>query len=115
MDDLIECIPVLPSLDLQRSRQFYEGELGFGVIYDSPTRLIVRREAMELHFWLTDRPELCENSSCYLRGGGVDQLYWEFGDKGVARLSEFEERAWGMKEFYVHDPDGNLLTFARVP
>jgi len=27
------------------------------------------------------------------------------------RLSEVADRTWGMREFYVWDPDGNLLKF----
>ncbi len=28
-----------------------------------------------------------------------------------ARLSEFSVQPWNMKEFYIHDPHGNLLRF----
>lgn len=115
MSEEIEVLPVLPSLDLGETKLFYGDLLGFSVIYDSPTRLILRREEMELHFWKTDQKILCENSSCYLRGGRVDDLFEEFSATGVPRLSTFEARPWNMKEFYLHDPHGNLLTFARIP
>ncbi|GGB59802.1 hypothetical protein GCM10011316_34820 [Roseibium aquae] len=111
----IECLPVLPSLDLDHTRLFYTESLGFGVVYASPTRLIVRRATLEIHFWHTDRKEFCENASCYMRGGGIEDLFEEFSRKGVGGLSAFELRPWNMKEFYIHDPHGNLLTFGRVP
>ncbi|WP_419177051.1 bleomycin resistance protein [Desulfosediminicola sp.] len=115
MEDGVECIPVLPSLDLTETRDFYVGQLGFGIVYDAPTRLIVRRDTIEIHFWKTDRKEFCENASCYIRGSGVDALYEEFSAGEVPGLSPFEVRPWDMKEFYLHDPHGNLLTFARIP
>ncbi len=38
-------------------------------------------------------------------------LYEEYSRNHVPRLSAFEVRPWNMKEFYVHDPHGNLLKF----
>ncbi|MFD1696776.1 VOC family protein [Roseibium aestuarii] len=115
MTDEIEVLPVLPSLSFDETRAFYCDRLGFEVVYGSETRLILRRQEMELHFWKTDRRELCEASSCYLRGGRVDGLFEEFSEKAVPGLSDFAVRPWNMKEFYLHDPHGTLLTFARIP
>jgi hypothetical protein len=115
MSDDVLCIPVLPSLDLEETLSFYRDLLRFEPIYEERTRLIVRRGAMELHFWPTDRREFCENASCYIRGGGVDALYEEFRQAEVPGLSSFELRPWDMKEFYLHDPHGNLLVFGRIP
>ena len=70
---------------------------------------------MEIHFWLTDRREFAENTSCYIRGGQVASLYDEYRVKGVERLSDFAVRPWNMKEFYIRDPHGNLLRFGGAP
>jgi hypothetical protein len=32
----------------------------------------------------------------------------------VPRLSEFSVPPWNMKEFYLHDPHGNLLRFGMA-
>lgn len=104
--------PVLPSLDLAVTKAFYVDALGFhGISYDEHDYLIVRRDRIELHFWLTDDAALPPVSSCYIRGGQIAALYGEFVERKVERLSPFEVRPWGMKEFYVHDPHGNLLRF----
>ncbi|SHM09691.1 bleomycin resistance protein [Roseibium suaedae] len=115
MTDEILCIPVLPSLNLDETRAFYQDQLRFNVIYQDETRLIVRRGAMELHFWPTDKREFCESASTYIRGGGIDALYEEFRGTGVPHLSPFEVRPWNMKEFHILDPHGNLLAFGRIP
>ncbi|WP_417795353.1 hypothetical protein [Terasakiella pusilla] len=70
---------------------------------------------MELHFWLSDDKGLPPVSSCYIRGGQIAALHDEYASKDVPNLSRFEERPWGMKEFYVHDLDGNLLRFGMIP
>jgi len=115
MTDLAITIPVLASLDLAETQAFYTDGLGFAAVYRDDRYLIVRRDAMELHFWLTDDRRFPENTSCYIRGGQIDQLYEEFRAAGIERLSALELRPWDMVEFYIHDPHGNLLRFGRNP
>ena len=117
MDDpqRVEVIPILPSLDIGETLAFYCDQLGFAATYETPAYLIVRRQEMELHFWLTDSRALCESSSVYIRGGRTGTLHQEYSEKGVPRLTALELRPWNMEEFYIHDPHGNLLRFGRIP
>ena len=114
--DRARAIPVLASLDIAATRDFYVRELGFAeVVYETTNYLIVRRDELELHFWLAPDRMHPENTSCYIRGGQVPALYEEFHGRGVTRLSAFEVRPWNMKEFTIHDPHGNLLRFGCAP
>lgn len=114
--DRIEVLPVLPSLDIQQTFDFYTTLLGFSeVVYRVDDYLILRRPDMELHFRLTDDRTLCERTSVYLRGGGIGDLHREFSERDVPTLTPMAVRAWNMEEFYIHDPHGNLLRFARIP
>ncbi|MEP4449218.1 MAG: VOC family protein, partial [Marinomonas sp.] len=98
------------------TRQFYGDVLGFSVdIYATDNYLIARKGEIEVHFWLTDNEELCRNTSIYVRGGGVDRLYAEFAASDVPDLGAYELKPWGMKEFHLLDPHGNLLRFGRIP
>ncbi len=115
MTDFARTIPVLPSPDIAESSAYYAGRLGFGIIYQAADYLIVRRDEMELHFWRTVEPDLPEKTSCYIRGGQVAALHAEFHAAGIPRLSPFEVRPWNMREFYLHDPHGNLLRFGMAP
>ena len=113
-NDKARCIPILASLNLDDTAAFYERQLGFETARLGDY-LIARRDEMEIHFWLTDRREFAENTSCYIRGGQVSSLYDEYRVKGVERLSDFAVRPWNMKEFYIRDPHGNLLRFGGAP
>jgi hypothetical protein len=113
-DDKALCIPILPSLDLEETGTFYEVQLGFEVARLG-NYMIARRDEMELHFWLTTERQYPENSSCYIRGGQIVALYEEYRTRGVPRLSDFSVRPWNMKEFYIHDPHGNVLKFGGAP
>ena len=113
-EDLAISIPVLASLDIAESVAFYRDQLGFQVDpYDD--YLIAKRDRMEIHFWLANDRVHPESTSCYIRGGQVPALYEEFRARGVPRLSPFLVRPWNMKEFYIHDPHGNLLRFGAAP
>ncbi len=107
-------IPVLASLDIAETCRFYSEELGFHVEAFGDYA-IARRDRMEIHFWLAADRIHPEHTSCYIRGGQIAALYDEYRAKGVTTLSEFEVRPWDMKEFYIHDPHGNLLRFGAAP
>lgn len=115
MEDPARSIPVLASLAIAESRRFYTEQLRFDVIYEDEAYLIVRRGEMELHFWLAPDRIHPENTSCYIRGGQVPALYEEFRARDVPKLTPFAVRPWRMKEFYIHDPHGNLLRFGCAP
>src|SRR4051812_39600349 len=75
--DYARCIPVLASLNIDESYAFYTEQLGFrgDKIGDY---LIVRRDDMEIHFWLAPDKIYPEGTSCYIRGGQVPALYAEY-------------------------------------
>jgi catechol 2,3-dioxygenase-like lactoylglutathione lyase family enzyme len=119
-DDRVEVLPILPSLDIAETRDFYREYLGFDMIgYEAEDYLIVSRffagHRVELHFWRADDRALCEKSAIYIRGGGIDALHAEFAARSVPKLTPMAVKPWGMEEFYVFDPHGNLLKFGRVP
>ena len=118
--DYARAIPLLASLDIAESAAFYRTALGFHG-EELGDYLIMMRDEIELHFWLCPNRQISENTSCYIRGGQVPSLFEDFearralivANKG--RLSDFAVRDWNMKEFYVHDPHGNLLKFGMIP
>ncbi len=108
-------IPTLASLDLDESAAFYE-KLGFLIIGRFDDYLIVRRNAVELHFWACDERHIAENTSCYIRVADVSDWYIEFSaqDLSPGRMDDISEMPWGMREFHVWDPHGNLLKFGET-
>lgn len=113
--DFARAFPVLPTLNTDATRQFYEQDLGFSVVYDDESYLIVRRDEIELHFWLTDNADLPKMSSCYIRGGQIRDLHIEYSEKHLPGLSELKNQPWDMAEFHILDPHGNLLRFGCIP
>ncbi len=106
----LEALPILLTPDIAATRAFGH-EAGFDVELATPDYLIFRGYGIELHYALTTRPEVCGETSCYIRGGGILLLFEELMIRDIANLSEISSRPWGMTEFYLNDPHGNLLKF----
>lgn len=108
-----ETIPILASRDIGETVAFYE-RLGFAVrgLYEDfgPAYLIVRRDDVELHF--VHSPEADPHEShggCYLRLADAQAVYDEWAAQGVPDLHAPKDTPWGMREFFIVDPSGNLL------
>jgi len=108
-------IPVLASLDFAESVAFY-GALGFETLGLHDDYALVRRGAMELHFWACPDRAIAEATSCYLNVGAVDALHaeWRAAMPENGRIATPEDKPWGMREFAVWDPHGNLLRVGQV-
>lgn len=113
MDPLIQStVPVLASLDLNESVEFYVRRLGFERQLQLDNYAIVRRDGAEIHFWFCGERHIAENTSCYVRVASTQALYEEFKLRNL-EIQPPVERPWGMKELYVVDPHGNLLKFGE--
>jgi catechol 2,3-dioxygenase-like lactoylglutathione lyase family enzyme len=108
-------IPLLPVADIRRSIEFYVDVLNFKMGFNAGEYGGVRRDAIEIHFWRTDDPELPRNSSCRIEVTEIHQLYSYCREKGVVDpKGDIAPQPWGSTEFVVLDPDGNRLTFVEV-
>ncbi|MBD3882435.1 VOC family protein [Phormidium tenue FACHB-886] len=114
-------IPTLPARNLLEILMFYE-QLGFQNCSASAYEdyLILRRHSLEIHFFHFSELDPAESySGCYLRVMNVAELFEEFSQKslpsaGIPRLGELQDQPWGMREFYLVDPSGNLLRIGQV-
>jgi uncharacterized protein (TIGR02246 family) len=111
-------IPILPAIDLDGTRAFFR-TLGFAAAYFSPPDgrgyLIVTRGEIELHFFSHPQLGSVENcAGCYWRVENADALHAEYArlrlpSAGAPSLSAIENKPWGMREFALVDPNGNLV------
>lgn len=111
-------IPILPARDLNETRAFYE-RLGFQAAGWWPNQFggyaILVRGDLSMHFFSFEDISPDQNyAQCYWRVKDVDALYAEFQAAGLSRsgtprLEPVEDRPWGMREFSITDPNGNLV------
>jgi catechol 2,3-dioxygenase-like lactoylglutathione lyase family enzyme len=108
---LVRGIPVLPTTDLAATIRFYSDVLGFTVVATYDDYLVVERDDVRLHFWVTTDAALADDSACRIDVVGIDQLYIEMKASGAADPSELVSQPWGMTEFHMIDNEGNALRF----
>jgi catechol 2,3-dioxygenase-like lactoylglutathione lyase family enzyme len=107
-------IPILISRDIQQSEAFYI-RLGFQVLrHPEYGYLVMRRNKLELHMTLLDDKHVAENTACYIRVEDVAAWHADLAKRGGGQLSAIEEKPWGMREFALRDPDGNLIRFGEI-
>ncbi|MFN3436607.1 MAG: bleomycin resistance protein [Acidovorax sp.] len=104
-------VPVLASLNLAETLQFYTQHLGFAPLLQLDNYLILQRDGCELHFWPCNDRHIAENTSCYVRGDTA-VLHADFAARGL-QIAPPVVQPWGMKEMFVIDPHGNLLKFGE--
>lgn len=120
MEALDIAIPILPSRSIAATLSFYR-VLGFeGEAHEhSAEYAILSRGPIELHFFA--HPELDPTSSCagcYLRVSDVADWHRACSAaalpaRGIPRLDRLEDKPWGLREFALIDPDGNLLRIGQ--
>jgi catechol 2,3-dioxygenase-like lactoylglutathione lyase family enzyme len=114
-------IPTLPSRSVLETFAFYR-RLGFNgkIVGDGDSYAILTRGAIEIHFFTHTELRPAESSAgCYVRVLDVKDIYQAFAiaqlpRKGIPRMDPLEDKPWGMREFAIVDPDGNLLRVGQT-
>lgn len=114
-------IPTLPSRSISKTTEFYK-RLGFegGAHRFNGDYGIFQRGDIELHFFTHKELVPAESSAgCYLRVLDVDSIYRAISATrlprvGIPRMDTLEDKPWGLREFAVVDPDGNLLRIGQI-
>lgn len=102
-------IPVLPAGDWNESVAFWS-RLGFEIEGPHHDYVVARRGELEVHLYAdTGIDCFTNNSFCYLRVDNAAALRAEWQEAGVVPLAAMEDKPWGMREFHVVDPAGNLV------
>lgn len=108
--------PVLASLDIEKTVQFYEEKLGFVRSYCDENYGIVQRDSISIHFWHCADKIFPENTSCYVYVTAIKDLYQEYTKAGVIHPNgSLDEKPWGTIEFAILDSDGNMIKFGQNP
>ena len=114
--------PQLLVSDLARSITFYH-RLGF--VFGEPWDgfyAIGQRDGLELHLKeaptsTAERQQRRDQDHLEAAAGvdGIEAFYAQCVTNGVSILKPLAPTAWGTKDFYIEDPDGNVISFGGRP
>ncbi len=109
----VDATPVLASLDIRRSVDFFVSKLGFEEIHAAQGGYgIVRHGPVSIHFWACTDPGIPRATGCRVQVRSIDRLYDRCKSLDIVHPNApLQAKPWGDDEFAILDPDGNLVTF----
>ncbi|PUA17186.1 VOC family protein [Glaciimonas sp. PCH181] len=114
--DFVAAVPVLASLNIQRSVNFFVSKLGFDAHYVSQGEYgIVSRGNVKIHFWACTDKRISEATGCRVNIRNIKSLYAQCSSQEIVHPNApLKTTPWGSTEFAILDPDGNLVTFFEL-
>ncbi len=109
MAESTSAAPILPVADMAEAAAFYRA-LRFSVAaHDDGYALVLQGGAELFHLRLAPGLDPTANpAALYLHVGDADERHaaWK---AGPAEVTDPEDQPWGMREFSLRDPSGNLI------
>jgi catechol 2,3-dioxygenase-like lactoylglutathione lyase family enzyme len=105
-------MPELPLADVAAGVIYYRDALGFSVNYEMTGFAVMDRDRARI-LLITKTERYRGIASCYVYVADADGLYAEFVARGANAEAAPINRPWGLREFRVFDPEGNILTFGQ--
>jgi len=106
---------VLVVQDVLRSVEYYRDVLGFRTefVYGQPTFYAgVERDGVVIHLQAARKTQRQPGQGAVnIFVTDVDALYQELKSRGARTLNEPKDYPYGMRDFDIHDLDGNQLCF----
>jgi uncharacterized glyoxalase superfamily protein PhnB len=101
--------PIFQVANLQRGIDFYTKVMGFELGWTwgtPPDRASVSRDSVEITLEVERSPR---SSHVYVQVKGVDAYFAAVAAAGAAVIRPLADRAYGMRDGRVADPDGNYI------
>ncbi len=113
-------IPLLHVRNAVAAQVFYCRTLGFHLEFshridpkrEDPCYMGVSRDDVWLHLSSSLDDGVCGGVANFIVDN-VDEIYADFEKKGVSVQTPPTDQAWGSREMYLKDPDGNSLRFIQ--
>ena len=106
--------PVLKVSDIAKGLEYYKNVLGFQEEFRAgePANYAGIARGM-IHFHLSTGSNAIDKGTIYIFVKQVDKLFAEYKSKGAKIVSEPKDQSYGMREFSLKTPDGQLLCFGE--
>ena len=101
--------PIFAVHDIAEASEFYEG-LGLEVVkFDDTYVFVIYREQELLHLReVTQHDPSANHASAYWHVEDADAVHRELPNLSGS-ISSIDDQPWGMREFSVTDPSGNVI------
>lgn len=105
-------MPEFPLADVAAGVAHYREVLGFSVNFQMEGFAVMDRDDARI-LLITKTQQHQGIASCYIYVADADALHAELTDRGANVEAAPVSRPWGLREFRVFDPEGNVLTLGQ--
>jgi uncharacterized glyoxalase superfamily protein PhnB len=105
-------MPEFPLADVAAGVAYYRDVLGFTINYQMDGFAVMDRDRARI-LLISKTQQHRGIASCYVYVADADALHAELSGKGANVETAPVSRPWGLREFRVFDPEGNILTFGQ--
>lgn len=107
--------------DLDRAIAYYCNKLGFQLEFTYQSFYAsVTRDGFAIHLKCAPKSAVDreyrkqnEHLDAYISVSGIRGLFSELETRGAQVIRPLEQQPWACLDFYVEDPDGNILCFSE--
>lgn len=101
--------------DLEASLKFYTAVLGFSERFRFGNYVGVEHGDVQIHLVGPGVPNgrMIGHGSIYIFCDDVDTYHAEITEKGAVSQDPPKDYEYGMRDFIINDPDGNLIGFGQ--
>jgi len=109
---LLQIAPEFPVPSLQEAIDYYEQKLGFEIVIDLPEQkyAVVERDDLDIHLFEGNGSP----AAVHIFATDLEELEKELRDRGAQISQPVESKAWGTRDFRIHDPGGNEIKFTEA-
>jgi uncharacterized glyoxalase superfamily protein PhnB len=104
-------VPELPVADVERAQQHYRDTLGFEIGWLYPGKEIGAVLRLNVTIFFRKRNPPFEPAVHWVFAEDIDASYQELQSSGANIVEPLEKKPWGLRQFTVKDPDGNIFYF----
>lgn len=101
--------PNLYTEDLDAAREFYAGFLGFEVAMDEPDFMLFRSPSNPTAQVLAGSQRGLDQARISVEVADVDAAHAEAVRRGLEIVYPLTDEPWGVRRFFVRDPDGVVI------
>ena len=105
-------MPEFPLADVAAGVAYYREVMGFSVNYQMAGFAVMDRDRARI-LLITKTDQHKGIASCYIYVADADALHTELSGRGANVEAAPVSRPWGLREFRVFDPEGNILTLGQ--
>ena len=106
--------PILPAYSITETELFYRNRLKC-LTRNYGNYLVIKKDHIEIHYYEWAGSGKFTPASCYIFESNIQDLFAKLSSMDVVTpKGNLKDNAWGKKEFYVLDNNGNFLRFGEM-